>query len=76
VLQQPSQLGFQRLEAGQLGLDLAQALAQQGLGVPAGALAPVGDLEQLADLPQPQPSPLGALDQPQPADRGLVVEAR
>jgi len=35
----------------------------------------VGDLEQLADLAQPQPGSLGALDQPQPADGGLVVEA-
>jgi hypothetical protein len=34
----------------------------------------VGHLEQLADLAQPQPGPLGALDQPQPTNRGLVVE--
>jgi hypothetical protein len=42
--------------------------------VAAGTLALVGDLEQLADLAQPQPGPLGALDQPQPANRGLVIE--
>src|SRR5215211_5575887 len=34
----------------------------------------VGDLEQLADLAQPQPGPLGTLDQPQPANRSLVIE--
>ena len=45
-----------------------------GLGVAAGTLALVGDLKQLADLAQPQSGPLGALDQPQPADRGLVIE--
>jgi hypothetical protein len=50
-------------------------LAQQGLGVAAGALALVGDLEQLADLAQAQPGALGALDQPQPADGVLVVES-
>jgi hypothetical protein len=69
ALQQPGQLGLQRLQAGQLGLDLGQAFPKQGFGVAAGALAAVGDLEQLADLPQAQPGPLGALDQPQPADR-------
>jgi hypothetical protein len=51
--QQPDQVGFQGPEAVQLGADLGQALAQQGLGVAAGALASLGDLEQLADLPQP-----------------------
>jgi hypothetical protein len=40
-------------EAVQLGADLGQPLAQQGLGVTAGTLASLGDLEQLADLPQP-----------------------
>jgi hypothetical protein len=35
----------------------------------------VGDLEQLADVAQPQPGPLGPLDQPQPANGGLVIEA-
>jgi hypothetical protein len=54
VFQQPDQVGLQRLEALQLAADLGQASAQQVLGVPAGALALVGDLEQLADLPQPQ----------------------
>jgi hypothetical protein len=38
-------------------------------------LAAVGDLEQLAGLAQPQPGPLGALDVPQSADRGLVIQA-
>ena len=41
----------------------------------AGAQALVGDLEQLADLPQPQPGPLGPFDQPQAGDRVLVVQA-
>ena len=49
LLQEPRQLGFQRLEAGQLGLDLGQPLSEQGFGVAAGTLAPVGDLEQLTD---------------------------
>jgi hypothetical protein len=35
----------------QLAADLGQPLAQQVLGVAAGALALVGDLEELADLP-------------------------
>jgi len=43
--------------------------------VAAGALSSVGDLEQLTDVAQPQPGPLGTLDQPQPADCVLVVEA-
>jgi hypothetical protein len=43
--------------------------------VAAGTLTLVRDLEQLADLTQPQPGPLGPLDQPQPADRSLVIEA-
>ena len=42
--------------------------------MPAGTLALVGDLEQLADLAQPQPGPLGAIDQPQPANGGLIIE--
>ncbi len=75
ALQQPGQVGFQHPQAVQLGADLGQLLAQRGLGVAAGTPALVGDLEQLADLPPSQPGPLGALDQPKPADRGLVVEA-
>ena len=74
ALQEPGQVGLQGPEARQLGPDLGEPLAEQGLGVAAGALALVGDLEQLADLAQPQPGPLGALDQAQPADRRLVVE--
>jgi hypothetical protein len=35
----------------------------------------VEDLEQLADLSQPQPGALGAFDQAQPVDGGLVVVA-
>jgi hypothetical protein len=50
TLQQPGQLALQRPQAVQLGADLDEALVQQGLGVPAGTLAAVGDLEQLADL--------------------------
>ena len=61
ALQQPDQVGLQGAQAVQLGADLGQALAQQGLGVPAGTLALVGDLEQLADVAQPQPGPLGPL---------------
>jgi hypothetical protein len=53
--------------------DLSQPLAQQRLGVAAGALAPVDNLQQLGDLAQPQPDPLGALDEPQPLYRALVV---
>jgi hypothetical protein len=34
----------------------------------------VGDLEQLADLPQPQTGPLGAPDEAQAGDRVLVVQ--
>jgi len=45
VLQQPGQLGFQRLETGQLGPDLGQPLMQEGRGVTARTLAAVGDLE-------------------------------
>jgi hypothetical protein len=59
ALQEPGQVGFQAAQAVQLGPDLGQPLAQQRLGVAAGTLAPVGDLEQLADLPQPQAGPLG-----------------
>lgn len=47
-------------------VDLGQPLLQERLGVPTGALATIDDLQQLADLAQPQPDPLGALDQPQP----------
>jgi hypothetical protein len=35
----------------QLAADLSKSAAQQVLGVPAGAVALVGDLEELADLP-------------------------
>jgi hypothetical protein len=72
---QPNQVGLQRTQAVELGSDLGQPLAQQGLGVPAGTLALVGDLEQLADIPQPQPGPLRPFDEPQPADCGLVIES-
>jgi hypothetical protein len=75
ALQQPGQLGLQRPQAVQLAADLDQPPAQQGLGVAAGTLATVGDLEQLADLPQPQPARWAPFDQPQPANRVLVVEA-
>jgi hypothetical protein len=50
ALQQPDQIGFQSLQAVELGADLGEAFAQEGLGVAAGTLALVGDLEQLADL--------------------------
>jgi hypothetical protein len=60
LLQQPGELGFQRPEAVPLGPDLSQALAQQGLSVAAGTLTLIRDLEQLADLAQPQPGPLPA----------------
>jgi hypothetical protein len=30
--------------------------------------------EELADLAQPQPGSLGTVDQPQPADRVLIIE--
>jgi hypothetical protein len=59
--EQPGQLGLEAAETIELGPDLGQPLAQQGLGVPAGAQALVGHLEQLADLAQPQPGPLRAL---------------
>jgi hypothetical protein len=74
-LEQPGELGFEAAEAVQFGPDLGEALPQEGLGVAAGAQALVGDLEQLADLPQPQPGPLGPFDQPQASDRVLVVQA-
>ena len=74
-LEQPGELGFEAAEAVQFGPDLGEALPQEGLGVAAGAQALVGDLEQLADLPQPQPGPLGPFDQPQAGDRVLVVQA-
>jgi hypothetical protein len=61
-------------QLGDLGVDLAHPVAEQRLGVAAGAQALVGDLEQLADLPQPQPGPLGPFDQPQAGDRVLVVQ--
>jgi hypothetical protein len=72
-VQQAGQLGTQRAKTAKLGVDLGQPLAQQRLGVPARALTPVGDLQELGDLPQSQPHPLGTLDEPQPPDRGLVV---
>ena len=62
------------MQALQLGVDLGQALAQQGLGVPTGTLALVGDLEQLADLAQAQACSLGPFDQAQPVDGGWVIE--
>jgi hypothetical protein len=68
-------LGAWHPKASKLGVDLGQALAQQRLGVAAGALAPVEDLAQPGDLAQPQARPLGALDQPQPLHRALVVAA-
>jgi hypothetical protein len=74
ALQQAGELGLQGPEALQLGPDLGQPPPEQVLGVPARALAPVGDLEQLADLAQPQAGPLGALDEAQPSERVLVVE--
>jgi hypothetical protein len=39
------------LEFGDLGVDLSNAGAQQGLAVPAGAQALVADGQQLPDLP-------------------------
>jgi hypothetical protein len=68
AFQQPVEVGLQGSEAVQLAADLGQPPAQQVLGVPAGALAVVGDLEELADLPQPQPQAgtLRALDELQP----------
>jgi hypothetical protein len=60
-LEQPAELGFEAPQAVQLGADLDQAPTQQGLGVPTRTQALVGDLEQLADLPQPKPSPLAPL---------------
>jgi hypothetical protein len=61
--EQPGQLRPQPAKPDQLGVDLGQPLAKQRLGVAAAALTPVHDLQQLADLPQPQPDPLGALDE-------------
>jgi hypothetical protein len=49
-------------------VDLGHALAEQLLGVPAGAQALVADGQQRADLAQTQADPLGALDEPQPLD--------
>jgi len=71
----PGQLAPDRLEFGDLGVDLGHAGAQQRLTVPAGAQALVADGQQLGDLPQPQADPLGALDEPKPLDRGLLVLA-
>ena len=74
MFQQPIEVGLEVMQALQLGVDLGQALAQQGLGVPTGTLALVGDLEQLADLAQAQACSLGPFDQAQPVDGALVVE--
>ena len=51
LLQEPGELALQGPQAFQLGPDLGQPPAQQGLGVPAGALAPVGDLAGAASSP-------------------------
>jgi hypothetical protein len=74
LLQKAGQVGLQGPEALQLGPDLGEAVVEEGLGVAARALALVGDLEELADLAQSQPGPLGALDQAQAGDGGLVVQ--
>jgi hypothetical protein len=63
------------LQLGDLGVDLGHPGAQQGLAVAAGAQALVADGQQLGDLPQAQADPLGALDEPQPADGVLLVLA-
>jgi hypothetical protein len=63
------------LQLGDLSVDLGHSLAQQPLAVPAGAQALVADGQQLADLAQPEAEPLGALDEPQPLDRVLLVLA-
>ena len=69
------QLGSQRGEPLDLGADLGDVAAQQGFGGLAGAGAGVADGEQLADLGQPQPEPLGAADEQQPVQVGGPVPA-
>jgi hypothetical protein len=51
------QLGAQPGQAGQLGVDLGDAPAQQHLGRLAGTHAGIPDGEQVPDLPQAQPEP-------------------
>ena len=75
ALDHPRQLAPDRLQRGDLGVDLGHPGAQQLLAVAAWAEALVADGQQLPDLPQPQADALGALDEPQPLDRVLLVLA-
>ena len=58
-----------------LSADLGDVAPQQGFGGLACAGAGVADGEQLADLGQPQPEPLGAADEQQPVQVGLTPPA-
>ena len=59
----PGELGPERGEPGDLPVDLADVLAQQRLGPTVRAVTGLTDQQQLADLRQPQPEPLGAPDE-------------
>jgi hypothetical protein len=53
----------QRGQAGEFGVDLRDAAADERLGVAAEAAATVQDRQQLGDLPQRQAEALGVLDE-------------
>jgi hypothetical protein len=63
----------ERSESGHLGVQLCEPATQQLLGWLACAHAGVAYGEQFGDVPQSQPEALGALDELQPIERGVVV---
>src|SRR5918998_2738145 len=66
ILAKPSQTAH-------LLVDLGDARPKQILGVAAGTLAAVLDIEELSNLFQPQSEPLSSLDEAQAVGRVLVV---
>src|SRR5713226_7234299 len=54
-------------------VDVVEMVVDEGVDVRAGSLATVSDLEHRGDLAEREASGLGALDEPETADGGLVV---
>jgi Flp pilus assembly protein TadG len=75
ALDEAPQLLPQGDQSGDLFVDLRKVLPKQGGRWFARAFPGLAKGEQLPDIGQPQPQPLGALDEPKPVDSGVVVAA-